>query len=66
MTLKSGCDYVAIFMDGTTISFKFLDNQGGIRIEIPPSSGNIADFDQLTLQRGGWRSITFIGCPPTP
>jgi hypothetical protein len=53
-------------MDGTTISFKFLDNQGGIRIEVPPNSGKTAYLDQLTTQHGGWRSITFIGCPPTP
>ena len=66
MTLISGCDHFAIFMDGTTIRFKFLDDQGGIRIEAPPNSGNTASLDQLTAQHGGWRSITFIGCPPTP
>ncbi len=48
ITLTLGCDYFVVFTDGTVIEFKFLDSQGGIRIETPPGSGKI---DYLNTSR---------------
>jgi len=63
MNLKSGCDYEIEYIDGTTYEFKFWDNSAGIKIEIPPGSGNFADLSQEIPAHGGWQTISFLGCP---
>ena len=62
INLASGCDYHIIFRDGTAITFRFCDTQGGIRIEVPPG-GNDQFLDQLLQQHGGLAALTFLGCP---
>lgn len=64
VVFQSGCDYRVTFGNGISNDFKFLDNQGGqIRIELPPNSGQYADFAVLCDAHGGWKSLAFLGCP---